>query len=135
MPTASRPKSISLTSKPTRRVARLASTPDRQTTGGPPIWLLAALLAIATFVAYSPVVRYPFVSLDDVDYVTENQHVQQGLSLSTVSWALTATAAGNWHPLTWMSHAFDCDLFGLDASGHHLTNLLFHIANSILISV
>ncbi len=93
------------------------------------------ILAFCTFLAYLPVLRYPFVSLDDVDYVTENQHVQQGISYPTLSWAVTATEAGNWHPLTWMSHALDCDLFGLDASGHHLTSLLFHIANTILIFI
>lgn len=134
MPTVSDAK---LGSSLSRRAASKKVTTEVRISGHPSspirLWMFALVLALWTFLAYLPVLHYPFVSLDDVDYVTANQHVQRGLSLSTVSWAVTTTDAGNWHPLTWMSHALDCDLFGLDASGHHLSNLLFHIANSILI--
>lgn len=82
---------------------------------------------------YSPALKYPFVNYDDVDYVTENPHVQQGLTLSTLSWAITSTAVGNWHPLTWISHALDCQFFGLDPAGHHFTSLLLHAANAVLL--
>jgi Flp pilus assembly protein TadD len=95
--------------------------------------VLCFLLAVATFAVYYRSTRNPFVNYDDWGYVTENQHVQQGLTRETLRWALTATAADNWHPLTWISHALDCQLFGLNASGHHLTSVLLHLLNSALI--
>ncbi len=95
--------------------------------------VLAAVLAAATFATYYPSLKHPFVNYDDVDYVVENPRVHQGLTLETVDWALTSTDQDNWHPLTWLSHALDYDLFGLDASGHHFTSLLFHAANSVLL--
>jgi len=88
---------------------------------------------MVTFVVYSPVLKYPFVNYDDVDYVTGNPHVQQGLTLSTLAWAITSTALANWHPLTWMSHALDFDLFGLDPAGHHFTSLLLHALNAVFL--
>src|SRR5262249_24442810 len=62
-----------------------------------------------------------------------NLHVRDGLSATTLRWALTATEQSNWHPLTWISHALDCSLFGLNASGHHAVSLLFHIINVLLL--
>ena len=96
-------------------------------------WIFALLLAVITFAVYSPVLKYPFVNYDDVDYVSENAHVQHGLSLETLNWAITSTQQANWHPLTWLSHALDCDLFGLNAGGHHFTSLLLHAANAVLV--
>jgi len=96
-------------------------------------WLPVAVLVAVTFAVYYPAINHPFVNYDDPDYVTENRHVQQGLSLATLQWALSSTEQANWHPLTWLSHAFDCDLFGLDAAGHHFTSILFHALNAAIL--
>jgi Tfp pilus assembly protein PilF len=95
--------------------------------------LIYIFLAIATVIAFEPVRHNDFVSYDDRAYVTENPRVRAGLTRSSVIWAFTATSASNWHPLTWLSHMTDCSLFGLNPSGHHLTSLLFHIANTLLL--
>jgi tetratricopeptide (TPR) repeat protein len=90
-------------------------------------------LAVATFALYSPAIWHPFIfNYDDDVYVTNNSHVQAGLVWLTVSWAMTSTDT-NWHPLTWLSHALDCELYGLNPHGHHLTNVLFHALNVVLL--
>jgi hypothetical protein len=91
--------------------------------------VLAAALVLATLAAYSSVVGNGFVHIDDNGYVTDNPHVQGGLSAGTVAWAMTTFRAGNWHPLTWLSHALDCQLYGLHPVGHHVTSLALHLAN------
>jgi tetratricopeptide (TPR) repeat protein len=91
------------------------------------------LLVGLTLALYSPVRNYPFVNYDDKNYVTGNAHVQAGLSWQTLAWSVTANDAANWHPLTWLSHAADCQLYGLNAGGHHLTSLGFHICNVLLL--
>jgi tetratricopeptide (TPR) repeat protein len=91
------------------------------------------LLAVATLVLYSPTGTHPFTNYDDNDYVVQNSHVTAGLKWDTVIWALTATEASNWHPLTWLSHALDCQLFGLDPSGHHWTSVVIHALNAVLL--
>jgi len=73
------------------------------------------------------------VDYDDGDYVTGNVHVQSGLGWESSAWAFKTGHASNWHPLTWLSHELDCQLFGLRAGGHHLTSVFFHIANSVLL--
>ena len=95
------------------------------------MWCL--LLAVATLAIYSPVIAHPFINYDDRDYVTENQHVQAGLSAQTIAWAFTSTDQANWHPLTWLSHEMDCEIYGLDPHGHHLTSVLIHTANVLLL--
>lgn len=90
-------------------------------------------LAIATLLAYSRAARNPFMHVDDQNYVTENPHVQAGLAWQTFTWALTATDAENWHPLTWLSHALDCQLYGLNPPGHHATNILLHALDAVLL--
>ncbi|HEY3972209.1 MAG TPA: tetratricopeptide repeat protein [Candidatus Sulfotelmatobacter sp.] len=95
--------------------------------------VLCAILAIATLAAYSRSVRNPFADLDDPTYVLHNHQIQQGVTLEMLSWALLSTRASNWHPLTWVSHALDCQLYGLAAPGHHFTSLLLHIVNAILL--
>ena len=90
-------------------------------------------LLAAVFAVYFPVLRFPFVIYDDVDYVSHNLQVQQGLTAKTFRWALTSMQFSNWHPLTWMSHALDCQLFGLDAGGHHFTSLLLHDVNTAIL--
>ncbi|MFZ0478612.1 MAG: tetratricopeptide repeat protein [Terriglobales bacterium] len=107
---------------------RIESFPlDRQ------ILLLCLALAAAVFVAYSPVIHNSFVHYDDHLYITENAQVKTGLTWATAVWALTNYYEANWHPLTWMSHALDCDLFGLNPVGPHLENVLLHAANAILL--
>ena len=76
--------------------------------------VLCLLLAAATIGVYFPVGHHPFIEYDDQSYVTENPHVQSGLTWETFTWALTSTDASNWHPLTWLSHAADVSLFGLN---------------------
>jgi tetratricopeptide (TPR) repeat protein len=71
--------------------------------------------------------------LDDRDYVTANFHIHGGLAWSTIKWAFTSTAAANWHPLTWLSHALDYQLFGLNPAGHHLDSVLIHALNAVVL--
>jgi protein O-mannosyl-transferase len=94
------------------------------------LWLL---LVAGTVAGYGPAIGHPFVVLDDHDYVTGNVHVHGGLSWNTVRWAFTSIEAANWHPLTWLSHALDYQLFGLDAAGHHFDSVLLHALNAGLL--
>ena len=95
--------------------------------------VLAFLLAAVTVALYSPALGHSFVVFDDRDYVTANPYVHNGLSWSTVKWAFTSMAAANWHPLTWLSHALDYQLFALNAAGHHLDSVLIHALNAVLL--
>jgi tetratricopeptide (TPR) repeat protein len=88
---------------------------------------------LVTFAAFWEVRHNEFISLDDNLYVTENPTVQAGITVQGVIWAFTTTTAGNWHPLTWLSHMLDCELFGLNSGGHHVTSLIFHLANTLLL--
>ena len=90
-------------------------------------------LAMTTLAVFMPVAGQGFVNYDDSDYVTENAHVQSGLKWENVVWAFTTGHASNWHPLTWLSHMLDCQLFGLKAGGPHLVSVGFHIANTLLL--
>jgi tetratricopeptide (TPR) repeat protein len=94
---------------------------------------ICILLAAVTFTVYFRALTNPFVNYDDQGYVVENSHVQQGLTLATLHWVLTSTDATNWHPLTWLSHAADCQIFGLNPKGHHLTSVLLHMCNVVLL--
>lgn len=96
-------------------------------------WLLCSFLAVLTAAVYFPVCTYPFVNYDDQYYVVQNPHVREGLSFDTLVWSLTTTEEANWHPLTWLSHALDCQLFGLHAGWHHLTSLFIHELNVLLL--
>jgi protein O-mannosyl-transferase len=95
--------------------------------------LLAVALALATLAVYYPVRHLPFINYDDDLYVTENPHVQSGLQWDTLQWAFTTYDAANWHPLTWLSHALDFQLFGLTPAGPHIVNLLLHTLNVVLL--
>ena len=97
------------------------------------IILSCIFLAIGTAVVYSRVRGAEFVNYDDQNYVVQNAHVQAGLTWKTFAWALQSTEWDNWHPLTWLSHALDCQLYGLDPAGHHITNVLLHIFNVLLL--
>lgn len=92
--------------------------------------LICLVLLIGTFALYARAIGYPFIEhYDDEDYITDNLHVQAGLSWQTLTWAVTAMECQNWHPVTWLSHATDCDLYGLNPAGHHLTNIILHALN------
>ena len=95
--------------------------------------MLCVILAAIVLVAFSPTLRNGFVGYDDSEYIIDNVHVNTGLNRQNIVWAFTAAHSSNWHPLTWLSHALDCTLFGLNPTGHHLTSLLLHIANTILL--
>ncbi|MGO9586534.1 MAG: tetratricopeptide repeat protein [Limisphaerales bacterium] len=95
--------------------------------------LIGLLLALVTLLVYLPATRDGFVNYDDQDYVTENSVVQQGLTWPGIKWAFTTGHASNWHPITWLSHMADCELFGLNPGAHHLVNVLFHTANVVLL--
>lgn len=97
------------------------------------IWAVL-FLAASVGAVYATVTQADFVNFDDPGYVTENLHVLQGLNADNVYWAFTEFHFANWHPLTWLSHMLDVDLYGRDApGGHHLTSLLFHIANTLML--
>lgn len=90
------------------------------------------MLLTAIALAYWNIGGY-FISLDDLDYITKNIHVTTGLTKGNFVWAFTNSYQSNWHPLTWLSHMADCQLYGLDPRGHRLTNVLFHAINTVLL--
>ena len=90
-------------------------------------------LIILTFLTYSQLLEYEFLNIDDNQYVTENTHITQGFNDKFLIWAFTESYASNWHPLTWLSHMLDFEVYGLDPLGHHLTNLILHIFNILLL--
>ncbi len=94
---------------------------------------LSLLLALATSTVFLQVVRNEFVNYDDPDYVSANTHVETGVTWKNVAWAFTTGHASNWHPLTWMSHMLDCQLFGQRAGAHHLVSAGFHVVNTLLL--
>lgn len=98
-------------------------------------YVVFAALAILCLIIYAQVFGFEFINIDDDQYVYENPFVSSGLKASNIVWAFTAFHSSNWHPLTWISHQFDSSLFGLNAGAHHFVNVIFHIANSILLFV
>jgi protein O-mannosyl-transferase len=97
------------------------------------IVLSCVLLACACFLTYSRALSNGFVNYDDETYITQNRHVQAGLTRATIGWAFSTTDGGNWHPLTWISHALDVQMFGLSPSGHHFVSILLHTLNAVLL--
>jgi tetratricopeptide (TPR) repeat protein len=95
--------------------------------------IIYVALTLAAFIAFEQVRRNGFISFDDYQYVTQNPHVNGGISCESVLWAFTSPHCGMWHPLTSLSHMLDCELFGLNPAGHHLANLLLHILNTLLL--
>ena len=94
---------------------------------------IIAGLALAVVLCYLPVIGFGFICYDDPDYVTSNPMVKSGLTLGGIKWAFASAHAANWHPLTWISHMLDCQIFGLRAGGHHFINLALHAINTLLI--
>ena len=95
--------------------------------------LVCLLLIGATATLYAPVRDYDFVRFDDPRYVSENPHIQDGVTFEMLRWSMTSAYKSNWHPLTWISHALDVSLFGFDPGPHHLVNVGLHIFNALLI--
>ncbi len=96
-------------------------------------WSVAIALGLATAALYASCVGNQFVNFDDHVYVTNNSTVQRGLSIDGVGWAFSSFVAGNWHPLTMLSHMADCSIWGLDPRGHHLTSVVIHSLNSAIL--
>lgn len=103
------------------------SSPEKRTV------VLSLALILAVLALYNPASRHPFVNFDDDGYVTNNSHVRTGLGWDTMKWAFTTAELANWHPITWLSHALDYQLFGLNPAGHHDTNILLHAANVVIL--
>ena len=95
--------------------------------------LISGLLIGITVAVYWGVWKFDFLSYDDREYINKNIHVVDGLTWANVQWAASANYSNNWHPLTWISHMLDVQLFGLKPGAHHAVNLLFHIANTLLL--
>jgi protein O-mannosyl-transferase len=113
-------------SKPTSSGGLFAAPENRA-------FVLSLLLVVATLAVYNQAAHFSFVNFDDDRYVTDNPNVQGGLSWSTVKWAITTTDVANWHPLTWISHELDYQLFHLNPAGHHLTSVLLHTLSGVLL--
>src|SRR6516225_7885962 len=94
---------------------------------------ICGVLVGITWLVFGQTIRHQFVTYDDPQYVYANPEVCAGLSVSRIIWAFTHTIAGNWHPLTTISHMLDCQLYGLDPAGHHFTNVLFHTIAALLL--
>ncbi len=95
--------------------------------------LIILLLLLSTLAVYYQVKDFEFLYFDDNEFVTENTDVREGLTIKGIQWAFTTTLSTLWHPLAWISHMLDCSIYGLNPAGHHITNLLFHLANTILL--
>ncbi len=91
------------------------------------------VLTAAVLACYSPVAKNAFIKFDDDRYIVDNRHIQVGLTREAVEWAFTTYQEANWHPLTWLSHALDCQIFGVNPVGHHYVNVLLHALNAVLI--
>src|SRR5262249_42256182 len=112
-------------------------SPNQVTTSRARVWAIGLALAVMVLVLYSQTwgKGFGFVSCDDGDYVTDNPHVQGGMTLDNLRWAVTAYHSHNWHPLTWMSLQLDSQLFGTAAAGYHRTNVVLHAINAVLLFV
>jgi len=95
--------------------------------------LIYALFGGYVLLLYLPILQCDFVNFDDDIYITDNEHVRTGLSVDNIIWAFTSSDVSYWHPVTWLSHMLDCQLFGLKASWHHLTSVLLHTVNALLL--
>jgi protein O-mannosyl-transferase len=118
-----------------RQKEKRSAAKSGQTTGNfyrREIWI-AVTLAVVTLAVYGQVINHQFISLDDDLYISNNPIVSKGLTVEGFKWAFTTFHAANWHPLTWLSHMFDSQLFGLVAGRHVLANVLFHVFNTLLL--
>jgi len=95
--------------------------------------IVYVFLTVVTLAVFWQMTGYNFINFDDDVYVTMNSHVQSGMTLNGIRWAFCSTDAEFWHPLTWLSLMLDNQLYGLNAGGYHLTNLILHILNTLLL--
>ncbi|MBF0568996.1 MAG: tetratricopeptide repeat protein [Nitrospirae bacterium] len=95
--------------------------------------LMVIFFAVAVFAVYIPLYGSGFVSFDDLNYVTLNSHIKEGLTLNNIMWSFRSTYFANYHPVTWLSHMADISLYGLKPMGHHLTSVLFHAGNTVIL--
>ena len=126
-------KIVSIVKSRTAAEKRTCVAGDHATTRRLAIPAVCVFLLALVFCVFGQTVRHNFVNYDDDDYVYENPQVTPGLTARGIGWAFSQSRSGNWHPLTWMSHMLDCQLFGLWAGGHHRTNVLLHAATAILL--
>src|SRR5664280_1850754 len=96
-------------------------------------YLTVVLLIVCSLIAFGRILANDFINFDDNIYITENNHIKSGINTESIKWAFTSSYASNWHPLTWLSHMLDWQLFGANASGHHFVSLLLHIGSAILL--
>ena len=127
--TAQKRKAGGLTAANRRSAAPLRHA----TTFGRPDLLILLGLAVMTFGIYAQVIGHQFITLDDPTYIQENSMVNRGVTRAGLAWAFTTFHAANWHPLTWIAHMIDSQLFGMNAGGHLLVNALIHVANTLLV--
>jgi len=99
------------------------------------IWFVYLALLVSALAVFWQVHKFEFTNYDDDKYVSENNHIRTGLAWQNIKWVFTNEHASNWHPLTGLSHILDCQLFNLKPGLHHLINLLFHIANTLLLFI
>jgi Flp pilus assembly protein TadD len=125
---------------PKRKAARRASVTNRSAIRlshdkklTRPDLLILFSLAVVTLAIYAQVIGHQFITLDDPTYIRENPMVNRGVTAAGFVWAFTTFHAANWHPLTWISHMIDCQLFGTNAGRHLLVNALIHVANTLLV--
>src|ERR1022692_1590558 len=124
---AARRKQRSAAARSTATVAPQAGLRSPQT-----LLIVAALIGLNLLV-FAQLGHHPFSLLDDPVYVSYNQHLNAGLTWTSFKWAWTTFESANWHPITWLSHLLDAQLFGRDPGPQHLTNLAIHIANSVVL--
>ena len=96
-------------------------------------FLICLFLIFATIAVFGQVHNYDFVNFDDPGYIIDNQHVSGGLTTENILWSFTAIEESNWHPLTWLSHMLDCEVYGVKPGPHHLTNVILHVANTVML--
>src|SRR5215203_3324931 len=97
------------------------------------LFIIGSVIVAACAVVYGQTYSFDFINIDDRAYVWENPAVQSGLNSQSIVWAFESFYAANWHPLTWLSHMLDAQIFGPWAGGHHITNAVLHTINSVLV--
>jgi tetratricopeptide (TPR) repeat protein len=127
--TAQKRKTAGVTAAKARRAVGLSGA----ATFGRPDFLILVALAVLTLGIYAQVIGHQFITFDDDSYIKENPMVNRGVTLAGLAWAFTTFYKANWHPLTWIAHMIDSQLFGLNAGGHLLVNALIHVANTLLV--
>src|SRR4051812_18689702 len=94
---------------------------------------ICLMLALSVGAVYYPVTHHRFINCDDPEYITSNRLVQAGLTWSGIRWAFTTSHAENWHPVTWLSHMLDCEIFGMRPGWHHLESVFLHAGSTVLL--